>query len=235
MIETFDHPQGSPEWFACRAGLPTASEFSTIMARGKDGGRSITRDKYMRQLAGEIITGEPAPEGYSNGFMERGKLLEDEGRTLYAFMRDADPLIVGFIRNGQKGASPDSLIGDTGGLEIKTAIPAVQIERLERNALPPEHKPQVQGNLWVAERDWWDYCSYCPKMPPLIIRVRRDEDYIKTMAGAVERFNDELALLVERIRAYGNPKMGLREQLAASLDQEKLAAAQRAAGYLRAG
>jgi len=229
MIEVFDHPQGSPDWFACRAGLPTASSFDTVMAKGKDGGRSITRDKYMRQLAGEIITGEPAPEGYSNGFMERGKLLEDEGRTLYAFMRDADPRIVGFIRNGQKGASPDSLLGEAGGLEIKTAIPAVQIERLERGSLPPEHKAQVQGNLWVAERDWWDFCSYCPKMPPLIIRVRRDEDYIRTMADAVERFNDELALLVERIRAYGNPKMGLREQLAASLEAEKLA------GYLRAG
>lgn len=235
MIEVFDHQQGSPEWFACRAGLPTASEFSTVMAKGKDGGRSVTRDKYMRQLAGEIITEEPAPEGYSNGFMERGKLLEDEGRTLYAFMRDADPLIVGFIRNGQKGASPDSLIGDRGGLEIKTAIPAVQVERLERDGLPPEHKAQVQGNIWVAEREWWDFVSYCPKMPPMIVRVRRDEAYIAQMADAVERFNDELALLVERIRAYGNPKMGLREQLAASVEAENLAAAQRAADYLRAG
>lgn len=218
MIEIFHFAQSSPEWFACRAGLPTASEFSTIMAKGKDGGRSITRDKYMRQLAGEIITGEPAPEGYSNGFMERGKALEDEGRTLYAFMRDADPEIVGFIRNGQKGASPDSLVGATGGLEIKTAIPAVQIERLERNALPPEHKAQVQGSLWVAEREWWDFVSYCPKMPPLILRLRRDEDYIKQMADAVERFSDELDELVERIRSYGNPKMGLREQLVVSLE-----------------
>lgn len=218
MIEVFDHPQGSAEWFACRAGLPTASAFATVMASGKDGGASVMRARYLRQLAGEIITGEPAPEGYSNGFMERGKLLEDDGRSLYAFMRDADPQIVGFIRNGQKGASPDSLVGDVGGLEIKTAIPAVQIERLERDAMPPEHRAQVQGNLWVAERDWWSFMSYCPKMPPLIVQVHRDEAYIRQLADAVERFNDELALLVEKVRGYGNPKSTLRAQLKASME-----------------
>ena len=204
MIEVFDHPQGSADWFACRAGLPTASEFSTVMAKGKDGGASITRAKYMRQLAGEIITGEPAPEGYSNGFMERGKLLEDEGRTLYAFMSDAEPVQVGFIRNGRKGGSPDSLVGDKGGLEIKTAIPAVQIERLQRGTLPTEYVAQVQGNLWVSEREWWDFVSYWPKLPPLIVRVYRDEPYIANLAKAVDAFNDELDSIVASIRTYQN-------------------------------
>src|SRR5690606_40275490 len=67
----------------------------------------ISRDKYLRQLAGEILTEEPAPEGYSNGFMERGKLLEEDARSLFAFMRDVEPEVVGFLRNGRKGASPD--------------------------------------------------------------------------------------------------------------------------------
>jgi len=124
VIEILDCEQGSELWFQCRAGIPTASEFSTVMARGKDGGASITRLKYMRQLAGEILTGEPAPEGYSNAYMARGHELEDEARSLYAFMRDAEPQRVGFIRNGQKGASPDSLIGDTSGLE-KDQLPVV--------------------------------------------------------------------------------------------------------------
>ena len=218
-VEIIDCEQGTAEWFAARAGLPTASEFATVMAKGKDGGKSITRAKYMRQLAGEIITGEPAPEGYSNGFMERGKMLEQEARDLYAFTRDADPHIVGFLRNGNKGASPDSLIGDTGGLEIKTAIPAVQIERLQRNGLPPEYRAQVQGNLWVSEREFWDFMSYCPKMPPLIVRVSRDEDYIRDMAAAVDAFNDELQNLVAAIRRYeADPKAELRAALVSSLE-----------------
>lgn len=202
MIQVIDVEQGSAEWFAARAGIPTASEFSTVMAKAKDGGASITRAKYLRQLAGEILTGEPAPEGYSNGFMERGKLLEDEARSLYAFMRDVEPERVGFIRNGNKGASPDSLIGTDAGLEIKVAIPAVQIERLQRGTLPTEHVAQVQGSMWVSERATWSFVSYCPKLPPLIIDVPRDEAYIANLAKCVESFNEELDALVQSIRTY---------------------------------
>jgi hypothetical protein len=206
MIEVVECEQGSPDWFAARAGIPTASEFATVMARGKDGGRSVTRDSYMRKLAGEILTGEPAPEGYSNNFMERGKLLENEARKLYAFMRDAEPQIVGFIRNGKKGASPDSLVGEKAGLEIKIAIPAVQIERLQRGTLPPEYKAQVQGSIWVSERETWDFVSYCPKLPPLIVTVPRDDAYVDQLSKAVDAFNEELEALVLSIRSFENLK-----------------------------
>lgn len=197
--------QGEPEWYAARAGIVTASEFATVMASGKAGGRSVTRDRYLRQLAGEILTEEPAPEGYSNAFMERGKQLENEARELYAFLRDAEPVRVGFVANDahRAGCSPDSLIGATAGLEIKVAIPAVQIERLQRGSLPPEHVAQVQGSLWVTERESWEFVSYCPKLPPLILTVRRDPAYIATLAAAVAVFNDELDAVVERIRRYG--------------------------------
>lgn len=198
MIQIFDMEQGSPDWFAARAGIPTASMFSIVMAKGE----GKTRSKYMRVLAGEILTGEPA-ETFSNVHMERGKVMEDEARETYAFIHDVEPVRVGFVRNGQKGASPDSLIGDNGGLEIKTALPDIQIDRLERNRLPPEHVAQVQGSIWTAEREWWDFVSFWPKLPMLRIRVYRDEPYIKTLSDEIDRFNDELASLVERIRRYG--------------------------------
>lgn len=198
MIEIFDAiEQGTPEWFAVRAGIPTASKFSTVMAKGE----GKIRSEYMRKLAGEILTGAPM-SSYRNEQMERGNVMEDEARELYAFVHDADIRRVGFIKNGQKGGSPDSLVGNNGGLEIKTAEAHIQIERLILNRLPPEHKAQVQGNIWVAEREWWDFCSYWPKLPLLRVRVYRDEDYIKTMADEVDRFNDELAAMVESIRHY---------------------------------
>ena len=208
MMQVFnDIVQGSPEWFEARAGIPTASRFSTVMAKGE----GKTRSEYMRTLAGEVITGE-IEESFSSPHMERGKLMEDEARETYAFINSVEPYQVGFIRNGEKGASPDSLIGTDGGLEIKTALPRIQIDRLERNRLPPEHKAQVQGNLWIAEREWWDFVSYWPRLPMLIIRVYRDEDYIKTMSDEIDRFNDEKAALIERIRAYGQePRMEAAE------------------------
>jgi hypothetical protein len=193
--------------FGARLGIPTASEFATVMAKGKDGGKSLTRKTYMMKLAGEILTGEPA-ESYSNVHMERGKVMEEEAREAYAFMKDAEPLQVGFIVNGPKGCSPDSLLGDNGGLEIKTALPHIQVERLLRGELPAEHRAQVQGNLWVAEREWWDFVSYCPRLPLLIVRVQRDDKYIEQMSAAVDAFNEELATTVSFIRqSYSEPSL----------------------------
>jgi len=205
-IQIIDCEQGSESWFRCRAGIPTASEFSTVQARGKDGGASVTRAKYLRQLAGEILTGEPAPQGYTNEFMARGHELEDEARSLFAFMRDKEPIRVGFVRNGNAGCSPDSLLGDKAGLEIKVAIPAVQIERLQRGTLPAEHVAQVQGSLWVTERETWSFVSYCPKLPPLIMTIYRDEAYIAQLAKSVAAFNEELEAIVAAIRTYENPR-----------------------------
>lgn len=215
-MQILDCAQGSPEWHAARAGIPTSSEFATILAKGKSGGESVGRRKYMLRLAGEIITGE-AEETYSNSFMERGKAQEPEARDLYAFMHDVEPQIVGFIRNGDKGCSPDSLIGDDGMLEIKTALPSILIDKLLKGDFPPEHIPQCQGALWVSEREWIDIAIYSPKLPLFVKRATRDKAYIADLSSAVDRFNEELAATVERIRAYADPGSLLKRQLAESV------------------
>lgn len=212
MIEIFDMDQGGDEWARARLGIPTASKFATVMAKGE----GKTRSEYMRKLAGEIVTGEPM-DSFVSAHMERGKVMEDEARDLYAFVHDAEIRRVGFIRNGKKGASPDSLVGSEGGLEIKTALPHIQIERLLRGDLPSEHKAQVQGNIWLAERDWWDFCSYWPKLPLLTVRVFRDDIYIKNMAGEIDRFNDELGAMVETIRNYDRRSEILKNQFVQSV------------------
>ena len=199
-MQIVDCEQGSPEWFKARAGIPTASEFHTVMAKGKSGGESLTRKTYLLKLAGEIITGEPM-ESFTNAHMERGKAMEDEARDLYSFMTDSDPLRVGFVTNGKAGASPDSLIGDRGGLEIKTKLPHLLIDLLLKGEMPPEHKAQVQGCMWIAEREWWDFAAYWPKLPLFTKRIIRDDTYIRTIADAVDQFNDELDATVARLRA----------------------------------
>ena len=196
--------QGTPEWFQARAGMPTASMFKTVMASGRGGGDSKTRRTYMLKLAGEIITGDPM-DSFSNEHMERGKVMEDEARDLYSFMTDADPERVGFIVNGQKGVSPDSLIGDKGMLEVKTKLSHLLLEVLLADQFPAEHKAQCQGALWIAEREWIDIAVYWPKLPLFVKRAYRDEKFIREMSEAVELFNEELAALVESIRRYGQP------------------------------
>lgn len=209
MIQIHQCEQGSPEWFECRLGIPTASMFATVRASGKGGGESVTRRDYLYKLAGEVLTGEPM-DSYSNGHMERGHEMEGAAREMYAFVRDAEPELVGFISNHGAGASPDSLIGDDGLLEIKTKLPNRHIEALFRDDIPPEHRAQCQGQLWIAEREWLDLAIYWPKLPLIVRRVTRDEAYIRELADAVNAFNGELADVVARVRrAHGAQAQGV--------------------------
>ena len=197
-FQLFDCAQNSPEWFAARCGLPTASNFSAILAKGE----GKTRKSYLNKLAAEIITGEPG-ESFTTQAMERGREMEAEARDLYEFLTDETMYEVGFIKSGDKGASPDRLVGPNGGLEIKTQRGDLLVETLLANKFPSEHKAQVQGNLWVCEREWWDLVVYWPRMPMFRIRAYRDEAYIANLAAEVARFNADLHETVSLIRRYG--------------------------------
>lgn len=201
MLEIINCEQGSEDWFRSRMGIPTASEFSTVMAKGKAESKteSKTRRTYMLKLIGERMTEQPM-ESYSNHHMERGKIMEAEARNFYAFQTDNEPELVGFIRNGEKGCSPDSLIGPDGLLEIKTKLAHLQLAVLLAGTLPSEHKAQVQGQIWVAEREWCDFCSYWPGLPLFVTRVHRDEEYIKGLAVGVDKFLSEMNDLQEQIK-----------------------------------
>lgn len=199
MLEIINCEQGSEDWFRSRMGIPTASEFSTVMAKGKGKAESKTRRTYMLKLIGERMTEQPM-ESYSNHHMERGKVMEEEARNFYAFQTDNEPELVGFIRNGEKGCSPDSLIGSDGLLEVKTKLPHLQLAVLLSDQLPAEHKAQVQGQIWVAEREWCDFCSYWPGLPLFVTRVHRDEEYIKVLSDEVDKFLSEMNDLQEQIK-----------------------------------
>lgn len=200
-LEIVDCPQGSPEWHACRAGRPTASMFATVMAKGRGGADSKTRKTYLQQLAAERITGTVCQTWDGNADTERGHGQEPEARNLYGFLRDVTPAQVGFLRRGPVGCSPDSLIDGDGLLEIKTRKPHLQVALLEAGAMPPEHKAQVQGQLWISGRKWLDFMSYCPGLPPFITRIERDPVYMAEMAKALREFLAELDALEARIRA----------------------------------
>jgi hypothetical protein len=193
----YNFEQGTDEWRNARLGIPTASQFGTVLAKGRAGADSKGRRTYMLKLAGERLTGELA-ESFSNVHTDRGHAMEPEAIAAYAFMHDCEPETVGFIRLGDVGCSPDRLVGDTGLVEAKSRLPHIQIETLEADKVPPSAMPQLQGQLWICEREWVDYLSYCPRLPLFVKRVYRDEEYIKRLDGAIQEFNEELAALVSR-------------------------------------
>jgi hypothetical protein len=199
-LQIYDVEQNSDAWLAARMGIPTASAFSQVLAKGE----GLTRATYMHKLAGEIITGRPA-KNFSNEDTDRGHEQEPEARDLYRFNTGAETVKIGFARNHalRAGCSPDSFIGDDGGLEIKTTEAHLLIDLIRKDDFPPKHKAQVQGTLWVLGRQWWDIAIYCPGMPLFVKRATRDEAYIGKLAEAVAVFHVELDQVVKMVRAYG--------------------------------
>ena len=196
-MKIIDCVQGSEEWFKARCGIPTASEFDKIITT--EGKASKQREKYMYRLAGEAIIGKPE-ETYKNGNMERGTLLEDEARQAYSLISGNEVIQVGFCDSESGyGASPDGLIGNDGLLEIKCPTLAVHVSYLLGNKLPTDYFQQVQGELLVTGRKWADFVSYYPGIKPLIVRVKRDEDFIERLRVELEVFYVELTEVVKML------------------------------------
>lgn len=207
-LEIIDCEQGTDAWFEARKGIPSASNFGTIMANGRDGGPSLTRTEYLYRLAGEIITETPAEETFKSRAMERGKEMEPQAIADYERRTGVTVRRVGLGINfsGLRRccASPDAIVGFDGGLETKTMRPDKMIPLLDKGArMLPEHRWQVMGNMHVFERDVWDFKIFWPRMPDFTVRVRRDDTAIKELDNQIQIFNHELARLVEKLRAMG--------------------------------
>lgn len=178
--------QGSPEWLAARLGIPSASMFAKIVTT--KGAWSTSADSYINQLVAERLTGE-REEVFQSHHMIRGTELEPDARDLYSLMTDSEVTEVGFCLHDTlaAGCSPDGLIGEDGGLEIKCPAPSTHVEYLRGGVLPSKYKQQVMGCLWITGREWWDFVSYHPTMKPLIVRVERDEEYIAALENCVTK------------------------------------------------
>jgi putative phage-type endonuclease len=195
-----DIEQGTQEWHDLRLGVTTASRFKDILARG--GG--ATRKRYMREIAAEIITGQ-REEGYSNEYMEWGTATEPQARAMYELSCTDTVREVAFIKmdDYKAGCSPDGLVSDNGGLEIKCPKTATQIETFLSGKMPAVHKAQVQGSMWVSGREWWDFVSFDPRINGrasyFCIRVERDQEYIDNLAKEVKQFEVELSEMVKQL------------------------------------
>ncbi len=192
--------QGSPEWFAVRLGKVTASCFSDAVA----GGQGKVRKTYMIKLIAERMTGE-SENGYTNATIQRGSEVEPLAREYYELLNDCPVRQVGFIeRDEYIGASPDGLVGDDGMLEIKCPFSSTHIRYIIEERLPTAYKKQVQGQLWVAEREWVDFISYDPRVHKkryFCERVYRDEEYIKELQIKIYMFVADMKAMIEKLTA----------------------------------
>jgi len=190
--------QGTPEWDAVRVGRVTASHFHEVLSgKGSSGWKT-----YMKNLVGERMTNQPA-KTYSNKAMEDGLECEPRARDYYAGAKGVLVQQVGFVQLGDDiGCSPDGLVDDDGLVQIKCPYASTHCDYILKNVFPSQYKAQVQGELWVTQRQWSDFVSYheAVKNRPLwSVRVERNEQYIQELAKAVQVFVEELKAIEAKL------------------------------------
>lgn len=192
--------QGSDEWFSARLGVPTASRFKDIITPAK-GDKSTSYKGYMYELIAERLT-KDRENFFKSEWMERGNEIEPLARASYEFINEVEVKQVGMIFNDEMtiGISPDGLVGDNGGLEIKCPKPSTIVKYMLDGGLPLEYKPQVMGSLMISGREWWDFLAFHPNMDFYQIRVYRDEEYIKNMETHLNDFVNELEINYQKLR-----------------------------------
>ena len=199
MIEV-DLEQTSPEWFALRAGVITASNFDKIAT--SKGEPSKQAQKYIYQLAGEAILGTKE-EGYTNAAMERGIALESEAKGLFELITGHQVRTVGFCFKDEDrkiGCSPDGLIDPDAGVEIKCPILSTHIDYLIHNRLPTIYHNQIQGSMYVTNRKWWHFLSYYPGIKPLLLKIERDDTFIEKLAIELDKQVKNLNETIKKIQ-----------------------------------
>jgi len=187
--------QHSDEWFRARAGMLTASKADAILTplfKVKDG-KAV--DTLIAKCLAERWTGGPLPEDQINALpMEYGSILESEARPAYTLITGQEVREVGLITDdsGLCGASPDGLIGDDSGIEIKCPNASTHVKYLLAGKVPDDYIVQVHFSMFVTGYPRWVFMSYRRAMPPLIITVKRDEKIQTQITEAAEGFASKM-------------------------------------------
>jgi putative phage-type endonuclease len=194
--------QRSPQWYAARCGIVTASAVgelvtaSTLKVASNDKARGI-----IASLVAERITGIVEPT-FTTDDMWRGIEHEPYARDIYSghyqqavehgFMRlDGDGWSLGY--------SPDGLVADEGLVEIKCPRAKGHVATILADEVPAHYMAQLQAGLLVSGRKWIDYVSFCAGLPLFVKRVLPDPAWQGALVAACRNFETVAA---EMVAAY---------------------------------
>lgn len=186
-----DVVQGELDWLRLRLGKPTASEFGNLLTplfKAKEGEGPHS---YLCEKIAETILGHALPGQFDGSYdMEQGQVLEAEARALFSWEHDCQIQQVGFVTadDGRCGCSPDGLIGDDEGLELKCPKAETHVKYLLGNVLPKDYAAQVHGSLYVTGRKRWYFMSYRRGFEPFVLPVERDEAIMAKIGAALASF-----------------------------------------------
>jgi len=152
--------QRSPEWFEARKNRITASMVGAILGVAP----YMTRADAMRAMVRESLGAEREFQG--NIATEYGTNNEAGALIDYRIETGREVEEVGFIQHEDwAGCSPDGLIGDLGGVEVKCPYGLRKAEKpvpFKTLAEQPHYEAQVQLSLFITARSFWDFFQWSP-------------------------------------------------------------------------
>ncbi len=196
--------QNTAQWYIDRLFKFTSSELYKLMTKpqSKDAALSKTAEAYVFDKIAEVITNGTCLDYNELNTKEVrwGHKFEPDARQEYERRTQTEVSLVGFIHYGDDfGGSPDGLVGEEGGIEIKCPYnSAVHARYLtmqtpeDLRKLRPEYYAQCQGNMLVTGRKWFDFVSYDPRcqntaLTLKVLRIPRDDEFIEQAKSAISK------------------------------------------------
>jgi YqaJ-like viral recombinase domain len=230
-----DLKQQTPEWMQMRCGSVVGSRTADVMTRLKIANTNketgVKRNKgeyaqphydYLKEVAIERLTGNWRDSGIGNlKAVEWGIEQEPNARAQYELQTDLLVRPIGLAVHPKEKwfcASPDSLVGDDGLMEVKCLASGNHIEIIETDKIPEKFIPQLMAQMACAERQWCDFVAYDPRLPQnlqLFIKRLDRSDYVKfrdvtqsvdshiaDMEDEVKRFLEDVILYLGKLAEY---------------------------------
>lgn len=192
------------EWKKQRRGKFTASEFWKLMTNGKDKREmGQVAKSHISEKAVELLTDFDTDDSdYVSTAMQWGLDHESDAVQAIASLKGFKPYMTGqaqeFIESacGHYGCTPDGLIGDNSGLEIKCPNSSTHMIYMDvtdaesLKAIESKYYWQVQGSMLVTGRlNWW-FASYDPRFT---------NDSLKLTTALIERNESDIDALKARL------------------------------------
>lgn len=202
-MKIIDVQQNTSAWLQSRCGVVTASEFDNVISPEWKARTGQGVETFLLRKVAERCMGYPQQMFTGSGATEQGKLLEERAIPYYEFSHNVEIQRVGFCTSDDSkiGCSPDGLLGDEGGIEVKCPEHHTHVKYLLGGIVPKDYLAQIHGSMYVTGRKWWVFMSYSSFFPPLIIRVERNEIIQNAIHESLTRFVGELDASEIRLRA----------------------------------
>lgn len=193
-----DCEQRSAEWFTHRKGVLTASQFGDWLTKSGKVAEKARLTAASKCLAED--RGFPDPPIFESDDMRRGVEMEPYAREAFGEQMGFAVDVIGFAKSihGSFGCSPDGIMDNGEGLEVKCPRMSKLIQYIKNNEIPDDYKAQIHGSMAVTGAKAWWFVAFSPSAPLFVKLVERDQ-YTEDMLAGLKAYHEYYQELSELI------------------------------------